>query len=124
MSTEIRQHVYDSFLAILLVAVLFFVVNPLNIWMTSQLQMVLSGIFAAVFAVFIAMFWRESPRDEREEAHAAFAGRVAFFAGSTTMALGVVIQSIQHTLDGWLPTIFIIMIISKSVARAYASKKR
>lgn len=124
MSSETKQFVSDSILAIALVGLLFFVVNPLHIWMPSQVEMMLSAVFAAVFGIFIALFWREQPRDEREEAHAAFSGRVAFFVGTTTIALGIVYQSLQHSIDWWLPTVLVVMIVSKYIARMYAQSRR
>lgn len=124
MKHENGQNLIDVAMTLALAGVLFFVVNPVHIWMPSQMQMLLSGVFVAVFAVVIAVFWREKPHDEREEAHAAFAGRVAFFAGTTTMAIGIVYQSMQHAIEPWLALSLIVMLASKVLARIYARTRR
>lgn len=118
---------YQSVLDVLLIGalsvLLFFLVNPLHLWMPTQLQMAILGFFVPFFGLFIALFWREQPQDEREEAHSAFSGKVAFFTGTSTLAIAIVYQSLHHAIDWWVAFALIVMITSKFVARMFARKR-
>ena len=114
--------IIDAVVLLVLAVLLVFLVNPFGWFMPSQLEMLLTAVFGALFALFIALFWREKAVDEREAAHMQFSGRVAFFVGTTVTTIGILVKSLEHTLDGWLPAILIAMIFAKYISRIYANR--
>ncbi len=114
----------DGLVLVLLAAALMFLVNPFDWWMPSQMEMLLVAVFASVFVFFSAIFWREKAVDERDEVHLFFAGRVAFFVGTAITTLGIIIQSLDHNLDPWLPSILIGMVFAKYAGRFYAELRK
>ena len=77
----------------------------------------------SLFSIFTIFIWREKRGDEREEFHRLFADRLAFLAGSGVLIIGVVIQELNHTLDRWLVTALVVMILGKVIGLIYGKKK-
>src|SRR3989344_88728 len=96
----------------------FFLVNPFHVWMPSEAHMALLAAAVATFGAFAVFVLREHAGDEREDRHRSFAGRVAFLSGSAVLLLGIVLQSIAHTLDPWLVTALLVMLLGKTLAHA------
>jgi Na+/glutamate symporter len=88
--------------------------------MMVTLMLVLTFIALALFAIFVL---REKAQDEREIAHRMLSGRVAFLVGSALLTFGVIIQSLNHSVDAWLVVTLVAMIFSKIVARIYGDLK-
>jgi hypothetical protein len=106
--------------AVVLIVLLVLLLNPLHFWMPS---MMLVGILVAavvVFGIFATFILQEKVVDEREDAHRAFAGRVAFLAGSAVLVFAIIIQSFSHSVDPWLVVTFVAMTIAKIGARSYS----
>lgn len=111
-------------LSVSLVALLLLFINPFEMFgMPTSSQMILLGIFNALFMVFIAFSWQENPQDEREMQHTFLAGRVAFLAGTIILVVGMVVQIFLHTLDIWIPIALGVMILSKMISLVYFQKK-
>lgn len=102
----------------------FFLANPFHQWMPNEVHMALLASAVAAFGAFAIFVLRESTGDERENEHRSFAGRVAFLAGSAALLLGIVIQSLAHTLDPWLLVALLVMLVGKTVAHFYSSLYR
>ena len=113
-----------EFLVISILAVVFFVLlNPFGWWMPSMMLAGLLIIALVVFGLFAVFAVKEKVRDEREAHHRVVAGRAAFIAGTSILALGMIMQSLQHKVDPWLFIAFMIMIIVKFVARTYTDNQ-
>lgn len=98
----------------------FFLVDPLHLAMPDNMHMAtLAGVvvIAGIFAVFVLS---ERHGDERDDAHRALAGRVAFFMGAVVLITGVVAQTLSHALDPWLVWTLVAMTTGKVVARLVA----
>lgn len=124
MSKETQKKVLDSVVMLFMLLLLGALLNPFDWFMFSKAEMIVLAVFACLFAVFIAAFWNEQPVDERESLHMMFAGRVAFLVGTSVTAVGIVVQTIQHTLTWWLPIILVSMVVSKYAARVYAQHRK
>ena len=113
---KFKNYLPEIIISITLLITLFFLINPLGIFMPSKIEMLLIFIFALVFMIFLIFFWKEKPRDEREEMQTMVAGRIAFLTGSFVMAVGIVVQTLKHSLDYWLVISLATMIFAKMIA--------
>ncbi len=102
---------------LLLLLALFF--HPLYFWMPNALSMMFMLALFISWVVFAVFVWREQSGDEREVLHRMIAARVSFLAGSGALVMGIVAQSITHTLDPWLVVTLSIMIIAKIGGHIY-----
>jgi hypothetical protein len=82
-------------------------------FMPGSLAMLLIGLFAALFALFTMLVWREKPRDEREALEIMAADRLGFLAGATVLSITVIIQTLRHQSSGLLVTALVAMILAK-----------
>ena len=110
-------------ISVILVILLVLFLNPLDFLMPSPFVMMLIVLLIAFFGIFTTSFWREQPKDEREGFHSMYAGRLAFFTGSTILVIGIVMQELRHITDPWLIFALAGMIIAKIVGFLYGQKK-
>lgn len=106
----------------ILIFLLLLFLDPFG-FMAPDFVMMLVFILLIVFAVFAAMFWKEKPRDEREQMLRSLAGRYAFLAGSSVLVCGIVVQEFQHALDPWLIYALIAMIAGKIIGHMWGNSK-
>ena len=114
----------ETMLSSVIIALLLLFINPLDVFgMPSASQMILLGVFAVLFMIFIAFVWQEHPADERESHHVFLAGRMAFLVGSGVLACGIIVQLSLHALDVWLPIALGSMLLSKMATLMYVRTK-
>ena len=98
----------------------------LDPFMVMMPESLVYGLLALLFVAFVAyalLVWRESAHDEREVMHRAFAGRVAYIAGSAALVLGIIYQAhYLHHVDAWLIGTLAIMTLAKYLGFLYAEK--
>jgi hypothetical protein len=111
-------------IAVALLALLVFFLNPLGLWMPDALVMMMALGLVVVFAVFAGFIWREHTRDERELLHRMIAGRVAYLVGAGVLVVGIVLQSLSHTLDPWLILTLGAMVLAKIIGIAHSRTHR
>jgi len=87
-----------------------------------MLLMTLLIIALVAFGLFALFIMQEKSVDEREQQHRVLAGRMAFIAGTLTLTLGILFQSIHHHVDPWLFITFIVMVVAKLASRSYIDK--
>lgn len=117
-----NKFITEITVTIVLIVILVVLVNPYNIFMTNMFHMMLLGISVAVFGFLASLLLKEKAVDEREEKHRSLAGRIAFLSGSSVLLLGIIFQSLNDTLDIWLVTALIVMVVAKVVTRIYTDK--
>jgi cobalamin synthase len=105
-------------LSLVLIVLLALLVNPAGTFMPTPAQMFLEIGAVVVYALFVVFVWNERALDERERVHRQAAGRVAFLSGSAVLMLGIVVQSLSHALDIWLPAALAVMLVAKMLTRA------
>ena len=116
------QEILISFVLILL---LVLVANPFDFWMPDMFAMAITLCLLIVFALFAAIMWRETPKDEREGFHIMFAGRIAYLAGAATVLLGIIYQSfVSHVIDPWLVLTLGVMVVAKAGGLMYGRRHR
>ncbi|MCI0611379.1 hypothetical protein L0244_00165 [bacterium] len=120
MKNNFLQEIFVS-LALIVLLVLF--LNPFGFWMPNALLIMMIAGLIVVFALFASFIWRETAQDEREALHRFMAGRIAYLSGAGGLVIGIIIQSLQHNLDGWLVGILGIMIFAKIIGLIYGRIK-
>ena len=103
----------------MLSVLLLLFLNPFEFWMPPLLLMMMVLGLVVAFSVFASFIWRETAQDEREALHRFMADRIAYLAGAGGLVIGIIIQSLQHSLDGWLVGILGIMIFAKIIGFIY-----
>lgn len=113
----------EIIIASLFIVFLFLCLNPFGWFMYTMWEMLILVLLVIIFAVFAVFVWREGQGDERDIMHRMLAGRHAFLAGTTTLLVGIVVQSLQHDLDHWLVITLGVMVLAKIFGLIYSQKK-
>ncbi|MCA9363990.1 hypothetical protein KC727_02115 [Candidatus Kaiserbacteria bacterium] len=107
---------------VVILALMF--LDPFMIVMPEMLFYIGSGIFFVAFALYAATVWNEQVADEREYAHRAYAGRVAYLVGATVAVIGILYQAlVLHSVDPVLVILLLAMIIGKSLGLRHIQKR-
>lgn len=114
-----RNFVFELFASGAVLGLAILLLNPFDIWMPTMAHMTIVGLVLVACSVFLALVWREQIRDEREGQHRLLAGRAGFMAGIIILTLGITVQSVQDSLDGWLIAALSGMVVVKVITQAY-----
>ena len=109
--------------SLLLIILLLFFIEPFGLFMTPPVVMMILTVLIVIFGIFATLVWREKARDEREHLHKMIAGRFGYLAGAGVLMIGIVTQTLNHTLDSWLVIALIAMILGKIVGLLYGQNK-
>jgi len=115
-----NQYRSEIVIALVLIFVLALFVSPIGLLMPKSSDMLMLAVFVIVFLVYLGIVWKEYARDEREHAHQQTAGRISFFAGTSVVATGIVVQAFGHNIDPWLVYSLGIMLLTKIAVRIYS----
>ena len=110
----------ESLLALAVLAVLFLKVDPFHWFMPTEMQMLLLALFAAAFALYAGVVFREQAKDERESTHLYMASRWGYLIGVVALSVVIVVQDVMHRLDPWLLAILGLMVVVKLVVLRWA----
>lgn len=119
----IRNFLSETVVAIVIILLLFALINPTNVFMTTTLEMMLIVGLVLLFGLFVSFVWREKIQDERDSMLRMMADRVGFLAGSAILIIGIVVESLQHALSDWLLIALAAMIIAKILGIVYGKIK-
>lgn len=102
------------------ILLLFVLSNPFDLYMLSMAEMLTLALLVAAFLAFATLLWKErGVIDEREAAHQALVGRIAYIAGATVLVVVIVFQTFTHTLDMTLVFALGVMVFAKIIGSAY-----
>lgn len=104
-------------LIIILTFVGIFALEPFNIVMPTEAQMVSAGILLAILVFAIGLLWQEKPKDEREEKVFAERARIAYFVGLGIGSIGIFYGAINHEIDWWLVAVVGSMLTIKLISK-------
>lgn len=107
------KSVLDIVLLLGMAVVALLAVAPNALLMPTSFQMVLLAVVLVLLAGFLALLWREQPRDEREAQNQAVASRTAYTVGSVVLIAALTIQSFGHDIDPFVPVALLAMIGTK-----------
>lgn len=107
-----------------LLALLFVIFNPWNIFMPGYVVMAILVAAIVLYVAFATFLWRENHGDEREAYHRLFADRIAYLVGSAILLVGIVIAELGHTPpDPWLFFALGAIVIAKVAGIIYSKIK-
>ena len=111
------KEIISVFVVVILGLVLL---NPFHFLMSSMLEMTLYSVLLVVTAVFAGLVANEKVQDEREEKNRATAGRIGYLSGLLLIVVGIFVQTFTHqTVDPWLTTTLVVMVVGKVFSRLY-----
>lgn len=97
--------------------------DPFMVLMPSTLVHFFLGGLLVTFVVYALHIVHESPRDEREEAHRAYAARVAYLVGSGALVFGIMYEVlVLHSVDPVIVIALVGMTVAKYATALYAAK--
>ena len=117
-----KNNLKETIVTVALIVIAVLLLNPFHFWMPDMIVICMLAITLGLFGIFASFILRENMIDERDNQHRSLAGRNAFLAGSGLLTLGIVIQGYTHTVDPWLVTTLIVMIIVKIGTRMWSDK--
>ncbi|PJA40151.1 hypothetical protein CO179_03185 [candidate division WWE3 bacterium CG_4_9_14_3_um_filter_39_7] len=116
---KLRTYTNEIAVTAILVILLVVALNPTDLLMPTSVNAMLIIGFILAFFVFLALLWKETAKDERDNLHILSAGRVSFFVGTSLLTTGIVYQMLMHSIDLWLVITLISMITAKIVTRVF-----
>ncbi len=110
----------SSTIALVVVAILL--LNPFHFWMPDMVVICMLASILALFGLFASFVLRETVIDERDSQHRTLAGRNAFLAGSGVLTVAIVVQGYTHSVDPWIVSALIVMVVVKIGSRIWSDK--
>ncbi len=124
MSTLKNKNILVSIISIIVIgALLCILLDTLRTQMNHMMYMTFQFTSLAGILALVGLFVFEENGDERIELHKKIASRFGYIAGLLTASIGLVFQSISHSIDPWLLGVVIIMITAKLLGRLYSTWK-
>lgn len=121
---SLKEYYKELILVTVLCVALVFATDSLpGIYMPNTFTMTMLVIFVVLLAGFLVFIWKAKPQDEREGIHDWYSGRLAYTLGIIVLAIGSIIQALQHNVDPWLATTLVVMVIGKVVAKIFLSAR-
>ena len=114
------NHKGEIVTGLLLIGLLAAFVSPPGLLMPKSTEMLLLVLFILSYFAYLGFVWKEHAQDEREQAHKQTSGRISFFAGTTILTVGVILQALNHEIDPWLVGALGVMLLTKVVVRVYS----
>ena len=90
-----------------------------NVSMSSTTQTMLIALFTVTALAYGAFVFNEHPVDEREYELSLIASKYAYLAGAGVVTIGIIVQTIDHSLQVWLPIALASMVIAKSMTHYF-----
>ena len=113
----------ESLVALSVLLVLFLKMDPFHWFMPTEMQMILLCVFAAAFALYAGVVFREQAQDEREQDHLYRASRWGYLVGVVTLSIIIVVQDVLHQLDPWMLLVLGLMVVTKLVVFRWSQWK-
>jgi uncharacterized membrane protein YdcZ (DUF606 family) len=113
----------ESLLAVAVLSVLFLKIDPFHWFMPTEMQMLLLCVFAAAFALYAGVVFREHAKDERESSHLYRASRWGYLVGVVALSVIIVVQDVLHELDPWFLGVLGAMVVTKLVVLRWSQWK-
>lgn len=107
------KNLSEILIALIFILLLFIKLDPFGITMPNEVQMLVLCLLIATFGLYAGILFREKAKDEREAYHLYKASRGSYFLGITILVIGIVIKSLNHSLDPWLVYTLSAMVITK-----------
>ena len=103
----------EPILAGLTLVMIGIIIGTKNVDMSDMTSGMIAGIFGAALFGYAIFVYQEKPADEREQAISTIAGKYSYIVGALVLSVGIVVQSLDHDLDIWLPIALGSMVLAK-----------
>ena len=103
----------EPILAGLTLIMIGIIIGTKNVSMSDMTSMMIAGLFAVALFGYTIFVYREKPADEREQMISTVAGKYSYIVGALVLSVGIVVQSLDHDLDIWLPIALGAMVLTK-----------
>ena len=113
---KIKKVANEPLLALLAVGLTTVLLVTRNVDMSATTQNMLLLFFTVAVLAYSTFIYRERPADEREYEVSLIASKHAYIIGSAVLTAGIILQSLNHDLDPWLPIVLAIMVVTKSLS--------
>lgn len=120
---SVSEYKGEIMAGVVLIMLLLAVLNPFDFLMLDTAYMMFLGLFVVVLFAFLVLVWRSRATDERELAHQHAAAKISYTLGVNVLAIGIVVQTLSHTLDPWLAFALGVMVLGKIGATIYYKHK-
>lgn len=94
-----------------------------GLYMPDAMAMLLLVLFIVALTIFLVFVWKARPKDEREASHNWYSSRFGYTLGILLLASGSVVQTLQHSVDPWLVSTLVIMVVGKVLAKLFLSER-
>lgn len=118
-----NKFVGEVIISLLLVGLLAFFINPLDLLMPHSLHPFMVPFLVVFFIIFAGLLWKETPGDERKQMHKFIASRSAYFAMITTLIIGIILQSFKGEIDPWIVIAACVGLLAKILGLIYGYLK-
>jgi hypothetical protein len=115
--------IFEIAISVFLILILAVSLEPVSLTMPRQMNTIMVPTLILFLVIFAAFLWKEKPGDERERLHRFMASRFAYFAGITTLVIGIIFQSINHSIDPWLVITAGVILLAKILGLIYGHFK-
>lgn len=104
----------------LLISFLLLVIGDLvPFWMPMMGELIALVCVTVLLLVWVSFVLSEKAADEREVYLKTQSGRVAYVAGLAILLTALIVQTLAHAIDPWVPIALAVMVVAKHVARLY-----
>ena len=114
----------EMLISLVLMGLLLFYLHPFEPMMPRPIHSFMIPLVVILFIFLTAFFWRETPGDEREKFHRLIVSRFAYFAGTLALIIGIISQSLHHSVDSWLIITLCVMLLAKIIGSLYTKMKK
>jgi hypothetical protein len=109
-----KDIIEEIVISLVIMTTLFFVVNPLDIFMPSDIQMIFVAIFGVALITFLVFLTRIKTIDERDEYHQSIAGKYSYLFSVLVASIIFIWQALTYQLDYTIVLLLLAMIFSNS----------
>lgn len=109
----------ESILLGILSLMLLLLLNPFHVMMKLMVSSLVLGALIGLYVVKFFLIWREKPQDERDLQHRFQSSWTSYTIVSLLLFTGVIVESLQGSVDIWLIVAIAGMFLSKLISIIY-----
>ncbi len=114
-----NKSILHSVVAVVIGFLLVVIADLVPFWMPMMGELVVLVCVTVLLLVWASFVLSETAVDEREVYLKMQSGRVAYVAGLAVLLVALIMQTINHTIDPWIPVALAVMVLAKQFTRMY-----
>ncbi len=114
-----NKTVLHTAVAVLISFLLVVIADLVPFWMPMMGELVALVCVTVLLLVWASFVLSETAVDEREVYLKTQSGRVAYVAGLAVLLVALIVQTLSHTIDPWIPVALAVMVVAKHATRLY-----